>query len=193
MLVATGCGPGANSSITHSDPTALPPTDRDPPPYAPGPTEEARTGPAVGVVTTGGFEQARNLTLRVLEALRDGDRETLEDHLSDPVGRTRPRLIAPRFPRSQMLDQMLSQHRRRYAVRPDTPIEDIVDPNGIAVVPLAQHDEGGELPEGFLATDLLVEVPVREGGRRFLGVTLQWLGEGKLVVRPGPDARVVAL
>lgn len=191
--MAAACAPGASRWVAGSDTdVTLPPTDRDPPPYAPRPAEEPHTGGAVGVVTTGGFEQARALAIRVLEAFRDGDRRTLEQHLSDPIGRTRPRLIAPRFSRSQLLDQMLAPHRWRHALRPDTPIDDIVDTNGIEVVPLAQRDEAADLPEGFLATDLLVTVPVREEARQFLSLTLQWLGEGRLVVRPGPDARVVA-
>ncbi len=173
--------------------TAAPPTDRDPPPYVPAPEDGARTGHAVGIVTSGGFEQARALTIRIVEAVRDGDRQALEERLADPIGRTRPRLLTPRDPRAQRVTQLLDVRHQRHAIEPGTPIEELIDPDGIEVVPLAQHAQDEDIPEGFLPTDLYVTVPIRDRGRRYFGVALQWLGEGRLVVRPGPDPLVVAL
>jgi hypothetical protein len=67
----------------------------------PSPSDEATTGAAVGIATSGGFEQARAMTIRFVEAVRDGDQQTLEEQLSDVVGRTRPRLTSPHVPRAQ--------------------------------------------------------------------------------------------
>lgn len=187
------CG-GAGSAVEAPRAEAeLPPTDRDPPPWVPEPSDEPHTGRAVGVVTSGGLEQARAVTLRVVEALRDADRQALEEHLADPIGRIRPRLLSPRIARAQIIAQVTAPRHQQYAVGTDTPLEELIDADQIEVVPLAQHEQAAELPEGFLPTDLLVTVPIREPGRRFLGIVLQWLGEGRLVIRPGADPRVVAL
>lgn len=171
----------------------LPPTDRDPPPYVPGPSEEPRTGETVGIATSGGFEQARSVAVRFVTAVHAGDRQALEDQLAETVGRTRPRLLAPHMPRAQMIEQLVEGPRRRFAPNADTPIEQLIDPNGITVVPLSQSDESAELPDGLLPTDLDVTVPVGEAGRRFLLHILQWAPNGRLIVRPGARPRILAM
>ena len=173
--------------------TALPPTDQDPPPYAPRPTSAAHTGDSVGIVTSGGLEQARAVTMRFVAAVRDEDREVLEQLVADPVGRVRPQLRTPWMSRSQVMQQLMHPARQRFHVGTDTPVERLVDTDAIEVVPLAQNDDEGPIPEGYSGTDLLVKVPVLEAGRQLLGLTLRWTGDGYLVIRPGPEPRVVAL
>lgn len=172
---------------------APPPTDRDPPPFSPSPVSAARTGEVVGLVTSGGLEQARAVTIRFIAAVRDEDRDTLEQILADPMGRVRPQLRTPWMPRATVMQQLLHPQRRRLSVGSDTPVDRLVDTDGIEVIPLAQRDDEDPVPEGYSGTDLLVKVPVQEGGRQLLGLTLRWTGDGFLVVRPGPEPRVVAL
>ena len=173
--------------------TTLPPTDRDPPPYSPRPVSAAHTGGSVGIVTSGGLEQARAVTIRFVTAVRDEDRDVLEQLVADPVGRVRPRLRTPWMPRSQVMEQLMHPARQRFHVGSDTPVERLVDTNAIEVLPLAQNDDEGPIPEGYSGTDLRVKVPVLEAGRQLLGLTLRWTGDGYLVIRPGPEPRVVAL
>ena len=189
LLVA--CGPSATSQSSTAA-TELPPTDRDPPPYVPGPTEEPRTGETVGIATSGGFEQARSLAVRFVEAVRDGDRQALEEQLAETVGRTRPRLLTPHMPRAQIVEQLVEGPRRRFAPDADTPIEQLIDANAITVTPLSQSEDAGELPEGLLPTDLDVVIPIGEVGRRFLLHMLQWAPNGRLIVRPGVQPRILA-
>jgi len=64
---------------------------------------------------------------------------------------------------------------------------------------VGQGPEGGPVPRtAYLfheleATDLVLEVPLREPGRGPLRTILGWSVRGQLVVRPGRDARIVAL
>ena len=190
-LMVAACGP---ATATHGGAGAaeLPPTDRDPPPYVPPPVDRAHTGQAVGIATSGGFEQARSLAIRFVEAVRDGDRAALEEQLAETVGRARPRLVTPHMPRAQIVEQLVEGPRRRFAPNADTPIEQLIDANGITVSPLSQSEEAGELPEGLLPTDLDVAIPIGELGRRFLLHMLQWAPNGRLVIRPGVQPRILA-
>lgn len=189
LYLAAACGQSHAGGT--AAPEELPPTDRDPPPYIPAPTDDARTGGAVGIATSGGFEQARIVALRFIEAVRDADREALEQQLGETIARVRPRLMTPNVPRAQMIELLVSPGRRRVAAPPEVPLDQLVDTSSIVVIPLAQHEDAAELPNGLLPTDLQVTVPMRDQGRPFLGAI--WNPEGRLIVRPGPEPRIIGL
>lgn len=187
-LAWAGCGGGA-ATVTGPSPPPL--THDDPPAYAPGPSDSPTTGPIVGVSTAGGHEQAKEVAMHVLRAIRDADEPGLRRLLSGQVANLFPRLSQASRTRDSLLERLLTNHPRT-GLGPDVPLEQIVETDRIEVVPLGRSGEE-ELPAGILPTDLRVTFPLMARGRQLRLLGLGWHRVGGLVVRPGGSPRVVAM
>ncbi len=190
LLACASCG--ASTEERAVELPSIPPTDRDPLPFTPAPEASGHTDRTVSLSAAGGEDQARQMLLSLLRAVRDADERQLEQLFADELtliqGRTRPE---PR-PRSVEIQHLLL-HARRGVIQPDLAIEEMVDLTTVEVSRAAQHWPGRDLPEGVRPTDLVVEVTLLAEGRAPLRAMLQWTLRGQIVVRPGRDARIVAL
>jgi hypothetical protein len=166
-------------------PEASPATAGDPPPWSPPVTDRVRTGEASGATATGGIDQPRWVLLRFVRAVRDGDPVALERLLTDPV-------LSPRLrerPREFWIER-LTQGPRHPSLDQDLPLEALVSVRHVEVLSVHQW---GLRPAGVVETDLLVTFPLESMGRRLLSPLLLWRDHGQLIVRPGPEPRVLGL
>jgi hypothetical protein len=165
--------------------TPVPSTDRDPAPFLPGPSAFARTGEPVGLTVSGGEEQARQLLVRLVLAMRDGDEPEITRMLAERIGHAAG-AAQTSWTRGTMAHQLAIGAGASH-LDPDAPFETLVDPTTIRVSTASAHFTAG-LPAIVLATDLVVLFQPTTIGRR----ALSGLASGVIVVRPGPEPIVVA-
>jgi hypothetical protein len=188
MTVGVACclvacaGPGPAPEAPREGP---PPTEWDPAPWSPPASDTPRTGDTVGARATGGVDQPRWVLLRFLQAVRDADTVTLERLLTDPVLSSRLR----ERPRSFWVER-LTHGRRQAALDSEMPIHQLVSIRRVEVV---SADQLGSRPPGVQDSDLLLSFPLEPAGRRLLGPLLLWRDHGQMLVRPGPEPRVLGL
>ncbi len=187
VAIVAACGAAA-SAPTSAGPAAIT-TDADPPTFVPPPIERARTGPPTGAPIRGRDDEARRLVLRFLEALRDRNAVTLEAVLAEPVSRSggviaRASLIA---------GLQRAAEANGLARAPD--LGAIFDLPGTTVAPLSAARDLRRAPPRYRPDDLLVRIPVRGGigSRRLNDLVFVRLGTAELVVRLGPEPRIVGL
>lgn len=181
---SVGCTGQAARDRTAPAEARAPSTAWDPPAWSPPPHDEPVAGTTAGASASGGHDQPRWVLLRFLRAIRDGDEAALEELLADPVVSTRLR----ERPRRWWIDR-LTQDRRR-GPGDDAPVERMVAVRQLEVRAL---EELGSTPPGLRGSDLMVRVPLEPDGRRWLGPLLFWRGRGRLLVRPGPEPKIVGL
>lgn len=172
----------------------VPVTDHDPLPYAPAPRAEGSTDEPVALVAAGGEDQARWMLHDLLMAMRDGDERRLEQLLADELLSPYPGEGGRLRPRAAVIPQILTVSRRGL-IQPDVQIGALVELDRVEVSRAARFFEHRSLPAGLRATDIVVVVPMRDEGRTPMRMMLgpHWQLRGHLVIRPGQDARVVAL
>ncbi len=181
MLAACGGAPAPPAE------TPVPSSARDPAPHFPPPSSFARTGGPVGLVVSGGEEQARQLFVSLVLAMRDGDEAEIARMLAERVGHAAGTgAVHTTWPRGTMAHQLAVSTGSSH-LDPDAPFESLVDPTTLRVTAAASHFRAG-LPAGVAPTDLVVLFVPTAIGRRALGA----LAAGVVVVRPGPDPLVVA-
>lgn len=164
-------------------PAGAPSTAWDPPTWTPAPADDPHTGSAVGVSSSGGYDQPRWMLLRFVRAVRDADGATLRRLLDDPVFSASVR----QQPRSWWIDR-LTRNRRRQGLSHDIPLEDLV---AVRRVEVRRVDAVGEPPAGIEGSDLVLTFPLEPAGRRWLGPLLLWHDRGQLVVRSGPNPKIL--
>lgn len=169
-------GDGLATSDFLADPVFTPPAAR----------ADARTGAATGAAISGSADQARQLALRIVDALRRSDAAAIEHAFADPVLRVR----AGRY----MLRRRLAERCLR-AVAPlgwhaDSEAAQVVDTEHIEVEALRGRGDSQSLPPGLLARDVRVRVPIRRGTRK-RQTTLPCLSH--IYVRTGASPTVVAI
>ncbi len=192
-LFAVGCG-GASASAqpAAADPQAVPLTDADPPTWAPRASDAPHTGAAVGLATSGGYDQARGVVIRLMRALRDTSQNELEQLLSEALLHTLP--FGARRPAGRdALIQRLLHLAPSLGLMANTPVEALIDTSSLEVTPLARRFTDQPLPTGLQASDLLVTFRLGPAGSHFLSQILGWRNQGAIVVRPGLRPVVVAL
>ena len=200
MLASASCGaasspspgPDAAEFPAASAGADVPLTDGDPPTYAPLPDGTAHTGEAVGIATSGGFDQAKSVTVRLIRAVRDADEAELEALLADPLLSVYPQLGRRTRRRSDVI-QFALQNPRRAGIGPEVALEQLVDLTHIEVMPLARHLGDLPVPSGLQGGDLLVRFPLTPIGQNVLRYLLGWPAQGGLVVRPGVEPQIVGL
>lgn len=167
--------------------TPVPSSHRDPAPYFPSPVSTARTGAPVGLMVSGGEEQARQLLVTLVLAMRDGDEAEIAGMLAERIGHAGGSGAArTTWPRSSMAHQLAVGSGVSH-LDPDATFESLVDPTTIRVSAASSHFTSG-LPASVAPTDLVVLFQPTTIGRR----ALAGLAGGVIVVRPGPEAVVVA-
>ena len=170
----------------------VPATHRDPPAHLPGPIEHGETGAPIALAASAGDEQARELVVALVIALRDQDPESLAALLAPAVFFTAT-LRSGRTPASvsstALAHQLLATARIAQARR-DARFEDLVDPGSIRVAPIAAGFPDA-LPRELEAGDRIVSFTATAAGRRMLAALAQE-GTVVLVIRPGEGARIVA-
>jgi len=118
----------------------------------------------------------------LIEAMRDSDEAGLVALFSDEVYAARsPRSRTRGRPRSSVVQRILV-YTRRSQLLADTPVSRLVELERVEVSRAGQHYRGRELPGDVRATDLVVEVPIRDAGRAALRTLLGWHLRGELVV-----------
>ena len=179
-----GCGSAA------APPSQAPTTANDPEVHVPAADPSPTVGLAVGAAFEGESSQARSVALRFVEAVRSSRASALNSLLSDPVGRVSPQLTPQTFSRAAVVRQIL-QSVQRAGLGPNVALERLVDLQRADAVPVERHHTG-PLPSGYRRGDVLVSFPLTpDGTRLFQGVG--WSSRGRLVVRLGPTAEVLAL
>ena len=164
----------------------------DPLPHTPPPQTSASTGQPVGLAVSGGFHEARGLASRFVEAVLAADADALAQLLDTRVARVQPRLNAATTVREAVLIGLLHPGRRRQ-IDPGLTLPDVLEADAIRAGTLASEHEG-QLPQGLEPTDVLVTLPLTDRGKQSLGSLLSgWSTEGRLIVRPGSDPRIVGL
>lgn len=195
--VLIGCGGAAPASVDPSPverAELVPPSDRDPLPYAPEPEAEGRTDRTASLAAAGGEDQARHMLPAFLSAVCEGDERRLEALLADDLAQVQSHgrgHEAVSRPRSILVQRVMIQAQRA-GLPPDVTVAELVDLVHVNVTRAAQRWEG-DLPNGLRPTDVVVEVPLEEAGRAALSPLLGWRIRGLIVVRPGRDPRIVGL
>jgi hypothetical protein len=185
-LLVMGCAGTAPRPVA-----SLPATDRDPLPFTPPPEPRGRTGETVALAAVGGEDQARRMLPELLVAVQAGDPRALETLLAEELVLLQNRDAVAR-PREAVVDRIV-RATQRASMPPDAPVEELVDLASVRVSRAAQAFAGRGLPPGIRATDVVVEVPLLDAGRIILRMLLGWHHEGRMIVRPGRDARIVGL
>jgi hypothetical protein len=185
LALTAGCA--AAPAAPHD---VFPTTDRDPLPHTPAPQAEGATGGTVALAAAGGEDQARRMVHALLSALRDADARRLDQLLADGVVRLRDTRRA--LQRAGLVQHVLDVARRGL-IPPDADIGTLVDVDDLQVSRAAQFWHGREIPAALQPTDVVVEMRLLQAGRVPLRVSLGWQLRGYVVVRPGPDPRIVAL
>lgn len=186
------------SCATTPPPEPLPPaTDADPLPHTPLPEERVRAGEGpVGLALSGGFNEARSMAVRFLEALIAGERSSMERLLGARVALAQPRLTAPTRQREDVLVIAMHPARRR-VLDASTTLDSLIDLEGLEANTLEGEtgDRAGRgLPQGMEGSDVVLTVPLTPTGRRVLPLLLPgWRQEGKVIVRGGADPRIVGI
>ncbi len=193
VTLGAGCGPTSSSPAAVRPAAGVPTTDRDPLPYTPAPSAEGRAGTLVSLTAAGGEDQARRMLPALLRAIRDADGRELTDLFAEEVGAVRARRASqPAQARSGIVQRILL-YAQRGLVPPDVEIGALVDLERLTVSRASDFWAGRDMPQVVLPTDLVLEVPLLEPGRGPLRTVLGWSVRGHLVVRPGREARIVAM
>nr|MDQ3036263.1 hypothetical protein [Myxococcota bacterium] len=135
VLSTAACG----AHVPAAAEPAAPATHRDPPTHVPPPDAAPTTGGLVGIAASGGEDQARELLVMLLLAIRDQDLDALTSLLAPEVfhggsllaGRSRTAIAG-----SRLAEQLLA-HARVTQLRPDARIEDLIELGSIRVAPVA--------------------------------------------------------
>ena len=175
---------------------ALPPvTDADPLPHPPPPAERVMVGRGpTGLAMSGGFDEARALGLRFLEAVIAGQRDEMDRLLAERVALTQPRLTAATRSRTEVLQSVLAPARRR-GVQSTATLESLVAVDLVRATTLGAESEPNQrLPHGLDADDVVLTIPLTNDGQRALRMMLPgWRSTGKIIVRGGASPRIVGL
>lgn len=188
-LACASCGAAPQEHT--AEPRQIPPSDRDPLPFTPAPEGVGETDRTVALSATGGEDQARQMLLALVRAVRDADERRLEELFADELVITQGHARPERRARSTAVQRILV-NARRGLIQPDVEVEELIDLSSVEVSRAAQHWQGREPPDGIRPTDVVVEVTLLPEGRA-LRPLLGWVLRGLVVVRPGRDARIVAL
>ncbi len=138
-------------------------------------------------MVSGGEEQARQVLVGLVLAMRDGDEAFIARMLSERIGHAGGTGAArTTWPRGSIAHQLAVGAAASH-LDPDATFESLVDPATIRVTPAAAQFTSG-LPAGVAVTDLVVLFSPTALGRR----ALAGLSGGVIVVRPGPDPIIVA-
>jgi len=189
-VIAALAGCGASSRSVQS-PLPEPPitTETDPPTFVPPLSARAHTGSPTGAVLRGRDDEARRLVLRFLEALRDRNTATLEVVLAEPVSRAggviaRASLIAG-----------LQRAAESNGLARAPELGALFDLPAMTAAPLSAARDPRRAPPRYRPDDLLVRIPVQGGvgNRRLNDLVFVRLGAAELVVRLGPEPRIVGL
>ncbi len=188
--------PGATQALEAAEQSTPASTALDPPPYTPLPSEEdevSRRDLPIALRTSGSEERARILAIRFVRAIRDSDAAELERSLDARLARVQPRLGRPGRPREAVVEQLL-HHPRRRGFGPSMRLEEIIDVERASIRPLTEAPGADPIPNGLRPSDLLVILPLRPLGRRFLRHLVPgWNQSATLIIRPGSNARIVGL
>lgn len=170
----------------------VPATHRDPPTHLPAPIGHGETGGPVSLAASAGEEQAREMLVALVIALRDQDAESLASLLAPAVffSATLRGGRAPASVSSTALTQQLLAAARIAQARRDARFEDLVDPGSIRVAPIAAAFPGA-LPPELEPGDRIVSFSPTASGRRLLAALAQE-SRVSLVIRSGQGARIVA-
>lgn len=195
LALFVGCGGSAGSLGHTSTPLTTPVTDADPLPFVPRPQSSDAIvrveGESAALITAGGEDQARRMVPALIAAIRDADQMRLDHMLADEI--ISIRRIGERRSRAAFV-QRIVLYGRRSLIANDARLEDLVELGRLRVLRASQHFAQGPLPSGVQATDLVVEVPVREGtGRTALRILLGWNTRGYLLVRSGPTPVILGV
>jgi hypothetical protein len=153
-------------------------------------------------IAIAGADAARATLFEALEALRDEDEDALRRLVTDETiavhayrlqarsGGAVPRTLGS-FRREVVVQRMLSA-RRVSRLPAETPLDGLVRPERVEVVPAGVFFARG-VPEGLRAGDLVVRFEVEDlASRALLSIAVQ--GHGLVVVRVEPErARIVGL
>jgi hypothetical protein len=186
-----GCGGAAAPALAAPD--VAPSTHRDPPSFRPLPEPAPATGALVGIRASGGENQAREVLVRLVGAVQDGDGDAIEELLAPAVfhlASLRPGARARAAIPARAFAQQLLTASRIGLLRADARFEDLVDPDSVRIEPV-EADFPRELPPDLRPGDLVVRFALAPEGRRALQM-LAPDGRGSLVVRPGERAQIVA-
>lgn len=146
-----------------------------------------------GLRLADGEDEAREVVARLLRAVLDADRPTLETLVDDPVGRTLPRLGPLDRERGPVLDSVVRSPLRT-GHESSADLDALVHESRITVSTLPAYLGTEALPMGFHARDRVVRLPLTPlGSQLFHALLPGWLGEGVVVVRPGSPRPIVAL
>lgn len=187
VLAACGASPAPPPPVAVS-------SWRDPPPRPPAADPRPRSGAEpTGALALGGADAARALVVDLLAAIRDGDAAAAEATLAERVeSAAPPHADAPRagVDRVALVRHWLTLARSA-RLSPETPLGELVVAESIRVEPAMHHYEADALPRALERADLVVSFSTTASGTRaFAGLAPG--GEGLLVVRPGPEPRIVA-
>lgn len=191
FVLCVGCA-------TTPPPEPLPPaTDADPLPHTPDAQESVRAGQGpAGLAMSGGFNEARSIAIRFLEALLAAERESMERLLGDRVALAQPRLTAPTRQRDDILVIAMHPARRR-VLDANATLDSLVDLDGIEANTLEGENgdrSGRGIPHGLEGTDVVLTLPLTATGRRVLPLLLPgWRQRGKVIVRGGTNPRIVGI
>ena len=187
VSLALACG---SAPPPASEPAPAP--DRDPEPWVASPTDRGVAGASVSLTASGGRDEARQLALRFLTAVRDADEALLTQLLDDPLARAQPRPSTPHLPRAQVLELVLRSPRRA-DLGPSVAIEELAELDAIEITPLS--DVISSVPRGLSPNDLFVAIPLTARGRAVLRFLVPgWHLRGALVLRRSPEGwRVVGV
>ncbi|MBX7195706.1 MAG: hypothetical protein K1X94_26855 [Sandaracinaceae bacterium] len=150
-------------------------------------------GQAARLVT--GADAARAVLFELLDALVRDDPDAMRRLLAAEtwsvhavrLSRQVPRVLSAS--RREVVVQRLSSARRAGRLASDATPRDIVDPDGIEIVP-ARVYFADRIPQGLEPEDLLVWFPVEpQAERALLAVALH--GRGVIVVRVAPDGALI--
>ncbi|GAB4201538.1 MAG: hypothetical protein OHK0013_13670 [Sandaracinaceae bacterium] len=195
--VLAGCGPRSTALAPESTVIGRAVLPRATP--APRPEVEAAGDVTVAVI---GADAARSTLFDVLEALRDEDEDALRRIVTEETvavhayrvrahGASSAPTSVGSFRRDVVVQRMLSA-RRVSRLPSDTPLDALVRPERIEVIPAHVFFTRG-VPNGLRPGDLVVRFEVEElASRALLSIAVQ--GHGLLVVRVAPGgARIVGL
>ena len=189
LLTLSACGAAVSNPSGAPVESTSPPTDADPPTYAPAPSDRATTGAPVGLVLRGRDDEARRVVLRFLEGLRDRDVPLMESVLADPLARAGG-VIA----RTTLIAGVQRAAETNGFARGSDLIALFDVPHAI-VEPLASRRDARRTSPRYRDDDLLVTFPVRtaQTGRRMNEFVFVRISVGELVVRLTPEPRIVGL
>lgn len=147
-------------------------------------------------VLSGGSVQAHDLLIELVSGLLDEDdvrvSRLLEERMVSAAATNHGDAPGPRssLERSAWVRQMIAAvHAARLPA--GTPVSEVIEAGSITVDVAASYYPEDGLPREVVATDLVVRFRVAPPGRRALS-GLAPSGSGLVVIRPGPEARVIA-